>query len=142
MKTITLGAVAALMISVSSANAATVGFDFGNIFQRTVSQVSTTSTTSGSSGGGFLSFFASLSNSPSSGGSSGGAFASLLSQIFGQGQSTGSTVTQVETLTCDDCNREEVVEVRETPSEVPLPAAGFLLIGGIAGLGLVRRRKG
>ena len=31
--------------------------------------------------------------------------------------------------------------INESPSEVPLPAAGFLLIAGLGALGLMRRRK-
>lgn len=31
--------------------------------------------------------------------------------------------------------------INETPSEVPLPAAGFLLLGGLGALALMRRRK-
>ena len=147
MRTVTIGAIAALMISVSSANAATVGFDFGGLFKRVASHTSAASSSSPFMGGGF-SFFGGLPGLTSggggtSGGAASGAVASLLSQLFGGGLAPSVSAPEVQILVCDDCDEQgEVVVVSDTPSEVPLPAAGFLLIGGLAGLGIMRRRKG
>ena len=79
MKSVTISAIAALMISLSSANAATVRFDSGSVFQRAAGQNSAISSIFG---GGLANFFS--GGGSSSGASSGGAAFVLLVQMSGR----------------------------------------------------------
>ena len=91
MKSVTTSAIAALMISLSSANAATVSFDFGSVFQKAAGQSSAISSIFG---GGLANFFS--AGGSSSGSSSGGAKFVLLVQMSGRSsQGPGSPQSRV-----------------------------------------------
>ena len=131
-----LAAVTAICVSMAgAANAATQG-PFGGC-----GSIFGSGSTSCGQAPSFSAFLAAFGQGGQVNGPAIGSFlAALLGKQFGSGPTAPSTAGGSSTFSGPSTPITQVV-TNDTPSAVPLPAAGWMLLAGVGGLALVRRRK-